>query len=221
MKNAKFEPFLFEKKQKKEMIKDSEDFYRTMKTRRSIRAFSEEMVPEEVIRNAILSAGTSPSGANMQPWHFVVVSNPETKKKIREAAEEIEKEFYHGKASDEWLDALTQFGTDEYKPFLETAPYLIAVFLKKITVDEEGIEHKNYYTSESVGIATGVLISALHHSGLATLTHTPSPMNFLNDILDRPKTERPFLLVISGYPKDGVEVPVITKYNLDKIATFE
>jgi iodotyrosine deiodinase len=174
-----------------------------------------------VIKNAILAAGTAPSGANMQPWHFAVVTNPEKKREIREGAEKEERAFYQGRAPEEWLRALAPLGTDENKPFLETAPCLIVVFLKKYTIDEEGKEHKNYYPTESVGIATGILITALHLSGLATLTHTPSPMKFLNKILGRPDSERPFLILVTGYPRSNASVPVISKYQLDQIATFD
>ncbi len=177
-------------------------------------------VPASVLEDAILAAGTAPSGANMQPWHFVVVQDAEVKQKIREAAEIEERELYENRASDEWLDALAPLGTDANKPFLETAPALIAIFLKKVTIDEQGEKHKNYYTSESVGIATGVLITALHNAGLATLTHTPSPMKFLSQILERPSHERPFLLLVTGYPAAGTLVPDIKRLPLDKIATF-
>jgi nitroreductase len=191
-----------------------------MSKRRSVRDFSDQPVPASVLEDAILAAGTAPSGANMQPWHFVVVQNPEVKRKIRLAAEVEERELYENRASEEWLDALAPLGTDANKPFLETAPALIAIFLKKVTIDEQGEKHKNYYTSESVGIATGVLITALHNAGLATLTHTPSPMKFLSQILERPSHERPFLLLVTGYPSGGTRVPDIKRLPLDKIATF-
>jgi nitroreductase len=203
------------------MIAASRSFYLDVKRRRTVREFSDRSVPDEVIKNAILAAGTAPSGANQQPWHFVVVSNPETKREIREAAEKEERAFYQGRASDEWLRALQPLGTDEKKPFLEIAPCLIVVFLKITTADEKGIEHKNYYTTESVGIATGILITALHLSGLVTLTHTPSPMGFLNKILGRPDSERPFLIVVTGYPSSNALVPTISKYQLNQIATFD
>jgi nitroreductase len=192
-----------------------------MKRRRSVRDFSDRPVPLEVIKNAISAAGTSPSGANQQPWHFVVVSDPKIKREIREAAEVEERAFYQDRAPDEWLRALHPLGTDENKPFLEIAPYLIVIFLKKTTTDENGVKHKNYYPTESVGIATGILITALHLSGLATLTHTPSPMKFLNDILGRPDSERPFLILVTGYPSSEAKVPTINKYHLDQIATFD
>ncbi|MES0361450.1 MAG: nitroreductase family protein [Anaerolineales bacterium] len=221
MTETKFEPLKFSEKSVEEMIASSRTFYLDVKRRRSVREFSDRPVPDEVIKNAILAAGTSPSGANQQPWHFVVVSNPKTKRAIREAAEKEERAFYQGRAPDEWLRALQSLGTDENKPFLEIAPYLIVVFLKKTTADEKGIEHKNYYPIESVGIATGILITALHLSGLATLTHTPSPMKFLNKILSRPDSERPFLILVTGFPSSEALVPTIGKYKLDQIATFD
>ena len=218
---TKFELLKYQEKSLDEMIAISESFYLEVKKRRTVREFSDRLIPDEVIRNALLAAATAPSGANMQPWHFVVVTNPEIKKEIRKAAEKEEKTFYQRRAPEEWLRALQPLGTDENKPFLETAPCLIVVFLKKGTVDEEGREHKNYYTTESVGIATGILITALHLSGLATLTHTPSPMKFLNKILERPDTERPFLILVTGYPSSNAKVPVISRHQLDQIASFE
>lgn len=220
MKETKFKALDFREKSVEEMIQASSSFYQEIKHRRTVREFSDRPVPEEIIRNAISAAGTAPSGANMQPWHFVVVSDPETKKEIRAAAEEEEKEFYQSRATDEWLQALAPLGTDANKPFLEIAPYLIVVFLKKFTINDDGTKHKNYYTNESVGIATGVLITALHLSGLATLTHTPSPMRFLNKILDRPDHERPYLILVTGYPSPNAQVPVISKHQLDQITTF-
>jgi len=202
------------------MQQQAREFYQLMSKRRSVRDFSDQPVPASVLEDAILAAGTAPSGANMQPWHFVVVQDSEVKQKIREAAEIEERELYKNRASEEWLDALAPLGTDANKPFLETAPALIAIFLKKVTIDEQGEKHKNYYTSESVGIATGVLITALHNAGLATLTHTPSPMKFLSQILERPSHERPFLLLVTGYPAAGTLVPDIKRLPLDKIATF-
>jgi nitroreductase len=221
MTESKFEPLIFTEKTLDEMMADSQSFYQEVKRRRSVREFSDRPVPIELIKNAISAAGTAPSGANQQPWHFVVVSNPETKREIREGAEIEEREFYQSRAPQAWLEELQPFDTDENKPFLEIAPYLIVVFLKKTTVDENGIEHKSYYAQESVGIATGILVTALHLSGLVTLTHTPSPMKFLNQILDRPDSERPFLIVVTGYPASEASVPVISKYRLDQIATFK
>ena len=221
MTHAKFEPLNFTEKTLDEMKAASRSFYQQVKQRRSVREFSDRPVPVELIKNAISAAGTAPSGANQQPWHFVAVSNPETKREIREGAEIEEREFYYSRAPQAWLQELQPFRTNEYKPFLEIAPYLIVVFLKKTTVDENGIEHKSYYAQESVGIATGILVTALHLSGLVTLTHTPSPMKFLNQILDRPDSERPFLIVVTGYPASEASVPVISKYRLDQIATFK
>jgi len=221
MTETKFEPLIFAEKEPDEMIAASRSFYLDVKRRRTVREFSDRPIPDEVIKNAILAAGTAPSGANQQPWHFVAVTRPELKREIREAAEKEERAFYQGRAPDEWLKALQHLGTDENKPFLEIAPCLIVVFLKKTTADEAGIDHKNYYTTESVGIATGILITALHLSGLVTLTHTPSPMRFLNKILGRPDSERPFLIVVTGHPSENAKVPTISKYHLNQIATFE
>lgn len=221
MSEEKFSPLNFTEKNTDEMIATSRSFYLDMKGRRTVRDFSDRPIPDEVINNAILAAGTAPSGANQQPWHFVIVKNPETKRKIREAAEKEEREFYQGRAPEEWLKVLQPLGTDENKPFLEIAPCLIGVFLKKNTIDENGVVHKNYYPTESVGIATGILITALHQAGLATLTHTPSPMKFLNEILGRPDNERPFLLLITGYPGKDAMVPNISKYKLDQIASYD
>ena len=202
------------------MEQSAQAFYQQMAKRRSVRDFSDRPIPQSVLENAILAAGSAPSGANMQPWHFAVVQDPAIKKKIREAAEIEERELYENRASDEWLDALAPLGTDAQKPFLETAPALIAIFLEKVTIDDEGVKHNNYYTCESVGIATGMLITALHQAGLATLTHTPSPMKFLTEILERPNHERPFLLLVVGYPEEGAMVPDIQRLPLDKISTF-
>lgn len=202
-----------------EMCTRSAAFYEEIRRRRSIRHFSDRAVPEEVIRNCILAAGTAPNGANLQPWHFAVVRDPKVKREIRIAAEKEEYEFYHGKAPQDWLDALAPIGTDERKPFLEIAPCLIVVFGQSHAVDDQGDVQKHYYVSESVGIATGFLIAALHHSGLGTLTHTPSPMKFLNNILGRPSNERPFVLLVVGYPADDARVPNIHKKNFEEIVT--
>jgi iodotyrosine deiodinase len=215
-----FIPLDFSPLEEQAMQQQAESFYLQMSKRRSVRDFSNKPIPLSVLENAILAAGTAPSGANMQPWHFVVVQNSEIKKRIRLAAEKEERELYDHRASDEWLDALAPLGTDADKPFLETAPALIAIFLKKVTIDADGARHKNYYTSESVGIATGMLITALHQAGLATLTHTPSPMKFLTEILQRPSHERPFLLLVVGYPAEGALVPNIQRLPLSDIATF-
>ena len=219
-KSDAFIPLNFSLQEEASMQQQAREFYQLMSKRRSVRDFSDQAVPASVLEDAILAAGTAPSGANMQPWHFVVVQDPEVKQKMCEAAEIEERELYENRASEEWLDALAPLGTDANKPFLETAPALIAIFLKKVTIDEQGEKHKNYYTSESVGIATGMLITALHNAGLATLTHTPSPMKFLSQILERPSHERPFLLLVTGYPAAGTLVPDIKRLPLDKIATF-
>ena len=167
-----------------------------------------------------MAAATAPSGANQQPWHFVVVSEPSLKKKIREGAEEEERAFYSGRAPDEWLEALSHLGTDEHKPFLEVAPCLIVIFAQSHGLGPDGTKFKHYYVTESVGIATGMLIAAIHIAGLVSLTHTPSPMGFLNEILGRPSHERPFLILVVGYPSENVQVPRITKKGLNEIATF-
>ena len=203
-----------------EMLTAAETFYQSIRTRRTVRDFSNSPIPEGVIETCLLSAGTAPNGANLQPWHFVVVKNKDIKRQIREAAEEEEREFYGGRAPEEWLDALSHLGTDADKPFLETAPALIAIFQQSKTTNHLGEESKTYYPKESTGIATGFLIAALHQAGLATLTHTPSPMKFLNEILARPVIEKPFLLLVVGYPTDDCQVPVIDKKPLEEIATF-
>lgn len=203
-----------------EMERRAAQFYRELGRRRTVRDFSDRPVPKSIIDHCLLAAGTAPSGANMQPWHFAAVSDPEIKAKIRVAAEEEERQFYRDKAPQEWLDALAPLGTDEHKPFLETASWLIAIFVQRHGVLDDGRSVKHYYAMESVGIATGMLISAVHHAGLASLTHTPSPMGFLNRLLDRPANERPFLLLVVGYPAEDAEVPVITKKPLEDIASF-
>ena len=197
-----------------EMRERVAEFYADVDRRRTVRDFSDRPVPRDVIEAALQAANTAPSGANLQPWHFAVVSGADTKKKIREAAEVEEQEFYERRAPDEWLAALEPLGTDEHKPFLETAPYLIAVFLQKYGELPDGRKVKHYYPAESTGLATGILITALHRAGLATLTHTPSPMKFLNEILGRPKSERPFLLLVVGYPADDARVPDIKRKEL-------
>ncbi len=203
-----------------EMRERLNEFYANVNRRRTVREFSDRPIPRDVIETALKAAGTAPSGANLQPWHFVVISGPETKKKIREAAEVEEREFYEHRASPEWLAALEPLGTDSSKPFLETAPYLIAVFLQKFGELPDGRKVKHYYPVESTGLATGILITALHHAGLVTLTHTPSPMKFLNEILGRPKSERPFLLLITGYPADDAVVPDINRKSLEAFTSF-
>ncbi len=203
-----------------EMRLRAADYYAEIRRRRTVRDFSDRPVPREIIEDCLRAAGTAPNGANLQPWHFVVVSDPDIKRRIRLAAEDEEREFYQQRAPQEWLDALAPLGTDERKPFLEIAPYLIAIFAQTFGRLPDGRKVKHYYVQESVGIATGFLIAALHHAGLATLTHTPSPMHFLNDILGRPSYERPYLLLVVGYPAQGVQVPVISKKPLDEIVTF-
>lgn len=202
------------------MLARSSEFLERMEQRRSVRQFSSRSVPWEIIENCLRAAATAPSGANMQPWHYVVVSDSELKLRIRMAAEEEEREFYANRAPQEWLDALAPLGTDADKPFLESAPYLIVIFAKSYTISPQGKKVKNYYVSESVGIATGILITALHQSGLATLTHTPSPMRFLNQILNRPQNEHPFLILVVGYPAEDAEVPKINKKPFNEINTL-
>jgi len=203
-----------------EMKRRAAEFYADIRQRRTVREFSNRPVPSEVIKDCLRAAGTAPNGANLQPWHFVVVSDPNIKRKIRAQAEKEEYDFYHHRAPKEWLDALAPLGTDEHKPYLEIAPYLIVVFAQSHGVNPDGRRVKHYYAQESVGIATGFLITALHHAGLVSLTHTPSPMGFLNRILERPKHERPFLILVVGYPATGAKVPAITKKPLEEIATF-
>lgn len=203
-----------------EMLCRAAEFYEAMRRRRTVRDFAIREIPREVIENCLRTAGTAPSGANIQPWHFVVVTDPNLKQRIRMAAEDEEREFYSRRAPKEWLDALAPLGTDEHKPFLETAPVLIAIFMQSHGVLADGRPVKHYYAQESVGIATGFLIAALHHAGLATLTHTPSPMGFLNELLGRPPNERPFLLLVVGHPAEDAKVPEITKKSLEEIASF-
>jgi len=203
-----------------EMLQRARDLRADLLRRRTIREFSDRPVAREVIEECLRVAASAPSGANRQPWHFVVVSGPETKRQIREAAEVEEREFYEHRASEEWLAALAPLGTDDKKPFLETAPYLIAVFLQKFGELPDGRKVKHYYPAESTGLATGMLITALHRAGLATLTHTPSPMKFLNEILDRPKSERPFLLLVVGYPAEDARVPDIQRKSLDEFTSW-
>jgi iodotyrosine deiodinase len=195
-------------------------FEARLRTRRTVRDFAPTPVPRDVIESAIRTAARAPNGANKQPWSFVAISNPALKRRIREAAEEEERAFYGGRAPKEWLDALAPFETDADKPFLEVAPWLIAVFAQPHGVHPDGSVDKHYYVQESVGIACGFLLAALHHAGLATLTHTPSPMTFLRDVLERPPHERAYLLIVTGLPADGATVPVIDKKRLDEVATF-
>tara|TARA_B100001057_G_scaffold452275_1_gene496017 strand:- start:36 stop:650 length:615 start_codon:yes stop_codon:yes gene_type:complete len=202
------------------MSLNSKKFYNLIKKRRSVRDFKKDVIDFGIIKNAILAAGTAPNGANLQPWHFVIIKKKSIKKKIRIAAEIEEKEFYEKKAPKEWLEALKPLGTDKNKTFLEEAPYLIAVFEKKHSIKNKK-KIKNYYVKESVGIATGILITCLHISGLSMLTHTPSPMKFLNSILKRPANEKPFVLLVVGKPKNDCEIPIFAtkKKSFSKIAT--
>jgi iodotyrosine deiodinase len=196
------------------------EYRKELQRRRTVRQFSDRAVPREILEECLLSAGTAPSGAHLQPWSFVVVSDPELKQKIRTAAEREEKEFYSGKAPQEWLDALEMLGTDENKPYLEIAPYLVAIFVQRYG-GTEAEKVKHYYAQESVGIATGMLISAVHNAGLVSLTHTPSPMGFLNELLERPVNEKAFLLLVVGYPADDAVVPEISRKPLDAYTTFK
>lgn len=211
-----FIPLEFRKLSPEEQKERVEAFYNLMSKRRSVRTFSNEEVPLEIIEKIIETASTAPSGANKQPWTFCVVSNPELKTKIREAAEKEEYENYHGRMSDRWLKDLEPFGTDWKKPFLEIAPYLIIVF-KRAYEMEDGKKVNNYYVNESVGLASGMLIAAIHNAGLVALTHTPSPMNFLTKLLERPENERPILLIPVGFPAEGTEVPDISRKELKKV----
>jgi nitroreductase len=204
-----------------ETLRRAQDFHALMQRRRTVRDFDPRPVPREVIADCIAAAGTAPSGANQQPWHFVAVSDPDVKRRIRLAAEAEEREFYERRAPEEWLDALRPIGTDWHKPFLETAPWLIAIFVQKWGRAADGSKIKHYYPAESVGIATGLLITALHSAGLATLTHTPSPMGFLNEILGRPAdAERPFLLLVVGHPVADARVPAIERKEPAAIMTW-
>jgi len=202
-----------------EMLQESLAFYQKLNSRRTIRDFADDPVPREVIENCIRTAGTAPSGANMQPWHYVLISDPKIKKEIRISAEKEEKEFYAKRAPKEWLEVLAPLGTDDNKPYLETAPYLIAIFMQRYGKLPDGRRVKHYYGLESVGIATGMLITAIHNAGLASLTHTPSPMGFLNEILERPKNERPFLLLVVGRPAKDARVPDIKRKDISEIMT--
>jgi iodotyrosine deiodinase len=195
-------------------------FTEELARRRTVRDFSAQPVPREIIEAALRAAGTAPSGANQQPWRFVAIADPMLKRRIREAAEAEEREFYERRAPAEWLAALAPLGTDADKPFLETAPWLIAVFYERFGLDADGAKHKRYYPHESVGIATGLLIAALHRAGLSTLTHTPSPMGFLNELTGRPRNEMPYLLLVVGHPADDCRVPAVERLPLDAYATF-
>lgn len=219
---ARYHPLNFQRIPSGEQLERSRRFLAQMRTRRTVRDFSDEPVPFELVANAIATAGSAPSGANQQPWTFVVVSNPDLKRKIRVAAEAEERESYERRMSDEWLAALAHLGTDWHKPHLEIAPYLIVVFAQAYgfapdpeTGEQKRIKH--YYSVESVGIAVGMMLCSLHNAGLATLTHTPSPMGFLSELLDRPPNERAYVVIPVGYPADDAQVPVITKKSLDEI----
>ena len=219
MKENKFIPFKGHSFSEDEMIKRSEEHYSFMNTRRSIREFSDRPVPKEILENIIKSASTAPSGAHKQPWSFCLISSVEMKAKIRVAAEEEEKENYSSRMSARWLKDLNPFGTNWQKPFLEIAPYLIVVF-KRVYENIDGEKHNNYYVGESVGIATGMLLTAIHHAGLCSLTHTPSPMNFLAEVLGRPENERAYLLIPVGYAAEEAKVPDIVRKSLDEIITY-
>jgi len=212
----KFVPLRFHEYSEDEMLTRSREFHAEMERRRTVRQFTDRPVPEEILRNAIRTAGTAPSGAHKQPWTFVLVGDPETRARIREAAEAEEKESYERRMPKEWLDDLAPLGTDWRKPFLTTCPWLIVVMAQTYASTPRGLA-KHYYVNESVGIATGFLLAALHHAGLATLTHTPSPMGFLREILLRPEEERPFLVVALGYPAPGCEVPDLARKPLERI----
>ena len=203
-----------------EMRTRAREFCHDLRRRRTVREYADREVPRDVIEWCLQAAASAPSGANRQPWHFAAVHDQGVKRRIREAAEEEERSFYEDRAPDEWLEALEPLGTGPSKPFLETAPWLIAIFAERYGVAPDGSRVTNYYVHESVGIATGILITALHRAGLATLTHTPSPMSFLNEILDRPENEKPFLLLVTGYPDPDARVPKIEKKPLDEVSTF-
>lgn len=205
-----------------EMLERSREFAENLKRRRTVRDFSTREVPREIIENCIRAAGTAPSGANRQPWHFVAVSDPKIKKQIRQAAEEVEKHFYEeGGAPDYWIEDLAHLGTDLNKPHLEEAPYLIVIFSQRHGAKPDGSKLHHYYVSESVGIAIGMLITAVHNAGLVSLTHTPKPMTFLRELLDRPKHETPVLILAVGYPKSDARVPKIDKKTLEEISSFK
>ena len=217
-----YTPLLFTVRPEPEMQKRAEAFLEEIKRRHTVREFSDRPVPRAIIETCLQAAGTAPNGANLQPWHFAVIGDPGAKKRVREAAEAEEREFYQHKAPKAWLDALAPLGTDDKKGFLETAPWLIAIFSQGSFADAEGARHQTYYAKESTGIACGFLIAGLHHAGLATLTHTPSPMNFLNEICGRPPTEKPFLLLVVGYPANDARVPTFAarKKPLSEISSW-
>ncbi len=219
--NPVFRPYQeFQEYPPARMLSRARDFADELQRRRSVRDFSDRAVPPEIIGQCLRAAASAPSGANRQPWHFVAVTDPAIKHRIRLAAEQEEQAFYQHRAPPEWLQALAPLGTDQSKPFLEIAPALIAVFYQRYGIDQHGQRFKNYYASESVGLASGMLIAALHHAGLATLTHTPSPMKFLRDILGRPKNEAPYLLIVTGYPAAACQVPDIRRKALDEVVSW-
>lgn len=218
-KTYSFIPYSKETYSEEEMLKRSKEFYEWMNKRRTVRDFSNKPIPKQVIDNIILTASTAPSGAHKQPWTFCVVTNPEIKKQIREAAEKEEYESYNGRMTQEWLDDLTPLGTDWKKPFLETAPALIIVFKRAYELIED-YKKNNYYVTESVGLAGGFLLAAIHNAGLVALTHTPSPMNFLSKILNRPDNERPFLLIPVGYAPENCQVPDLQRKSLNELAFY-
>ncbi|MDX1530441.1 MAG: nitroreductase family protein [Rhodothermales bacterium] len=213
-------PLDFEALPDEEMAARAEAFFGEMDRRRSVRDFADRPVPRRLIELAIRTASTAPSGAHMQPWTFVAVSNPDVKRRIREAAEAEERESYGGRMSDEWLEALRPLGTDWRKPFLETVPWIVVLFAQSYGLDADGAKTKHYYVQESCGIAAGLFIAALHRMGLATLTHTPSPMRFLSEILDRPPNERPYILFPVGFPDAGATVPDIQRKGLGEVAVW-
>ncbi len=215
-----YQPLGFEELAPDAMLRRSQDFLAAMARRRTVRDYSDRPVPREIIANAVRTAALAPSGANQQPWTFVCISDPSIKSRIRVAAEDEEKEFYSGRAGEEWLGALRHLGTDWEKPFLETAPWLIAIFGQRYGTTPDGRKVKHYYVPESVGIASGFLIAALHNAGLATLTHTPSPMGFLNEICGRPESEKAYILLVAGYPAEDCRVPAITKKTLDEMSVW-
>lgn len=217
MQKARFITLRYHQPAEDQLVTRSADFYQNMRTRRSVRHFSDRDVPEAVIQNIVMTAASAPSGAHKQPWTFCVIRDPDIKAKIKEAAEKEEFENYHGRMSEEWLKDLEKFDTDWHKDFLTTAPYLIVIFRKVYDIENDGSKSKNYYVSESVGIAAGFLIAAIHMAGLVTLTHTPSPMKFLQEILGRPENEKPFLLLPVGYPTDGAMVPDISRKHINEV----
>jgi iodotyrosine deiodinase len=220
MTDAAYEPLDFAELAPAEMRARAQAFHALMRRRRTVRDYSDRPVPREIIAEAVRTAALAPSGANQQPWTFVCIADPAVKARIRAAAEEEERAFYGGRAGEEWLAALSHLGTDWQKPFLEAAPWLIAIFGQRYGTDANGHKVKHYYVPESVGIACGFLIAALHNAGLATLTHTPSPMGFLNEICGRPESEKAYILLVAGYPAHGCRVPKIAKKTLEEVSVW-